>query len=64
MLAGSEVVERCLLKWLHLSVLRFLTAKPASCDVVTLRLGINRVNTATQYVVDITAGTLDIAPGL
>ena len=62
--ADSKVVERCLLKWLHLSVSRFFIAESASGAVATLRLGIKPVNMVTQYVVDITARTHDIAPAL
>ena len=53
-----------LLKWLPLSVLRRGPIAPAAADVLTLRLGVRTVNTDTQYVVDITAGTHDIAPVL
>ena len=58
------MIERYLLKWLHPSVPPISGAEPASCDVVNLRLGIQHVNMATQYVVDINAGTHDVAPAL
>ena len=60
----SEGLERCLLKWFHLSALPLTGAKPASCIVVTLRLRTRHVNMSTQYVVDIRARTHDVAPAL
>ena len=61
---NSEMRGRRLLKWFHLQTLRPKTAASLSCDVLTLRLGILAVNTATQYIVDIVSGTQDIAPVL
>ena len=61
---NSGVPERCLLKWLQLATLPLWAAAPATCDVPTLRLGASRVNTGTQYVVDIKAAAQHIAPWL
>ena len=61
---NSGVPERCLLKWLQLGTLPLWAAAPATCDVPTLRLGASRVNTGTQYVVDIKAAAQHIAPVL
>lgn len=62
--ASSETSKTCLLKRFHLRTLRPKTAASPSCDVLTLRLGVFAVNTATQYIVDIASGTQDIAPVL
>ena len=61
---NSETAEECLLKWFRLSAAWLLALWSASCDRPTLRLGVRVVNMDTQYVVDITTGTHDIAPTL
>jgi hypothetical protein len=61
---SSEAVSECLLKWFHLPAGPFSGQEPAACDQLTVSPVTKAVNTATQYVVDISSGTHDIAPAL